>query len=244
MADPSLPTTHRVWRMKSEVKDTKDAKSIEESLSLEEEQVPTIKEGQILVQVACCTINHEDVLHLENAYVNTKDIPIPRGVGFEGSGKVVASKASFYLGLKVGSRVAFYSDQSCALAEYLVCDALTVTPIPAGVSYSTAAAAVTNAFSVLLMVQNLKKGGHKAVVNTVGAGSLGRLFTKHAKSLGINVIALVRRDAQKELCQADGAKVVLNLSDPDFDQQLSQAIQETNCHFAYDGLAGDMPDRF
>ena len=231
------------WRMASAVTDLADVDTMKKSLVLDQVPISQIQDGQVLVQVACCTINDEDRLHFQNEYINSKDILLPRAVGFEGAGKVVASKAPWYLFLKEDSRVAFYSDTATAMGEYLVCDALTVIPIPDGVSYSTGAASVTNPFTVLQMVLKVKRAGHTSVINTVGAGALGRLFSKHAKSVGIDVICLVRRDSQKEMCQADGAKVVLNMTDADFGKQLSRAIQDHNCQFAYDGLGGDMPDR-
>ena len=91
-------------------------------------------------------------------------------------------------------------------------DPTSLIAIPDGVSYETAACAVTNAFMVVLMADKVKRLGHKVVVNTVPAGVLGRLFTKYCASIGLDVIGTVRRDQQKEICIADGAKHVLSTS--------------------------------
>jgi NADPH2:quinone reductase len=208
--------------------------------------LPTLQSGQVLVQVVLCTINDEDRDHLMGHYINTNTIDMPRTLGFEGAGIVVASKIPFYMpGPKVGTRVAFYAEQSGAMAEYMVVnDPLTLIPIPDGVSYTTAAASVTNHFSVKIMADKVyRQRQHKVVLNTVPAGALGRIFTKYCTtSLGIDVIGLVRREEQKELVLADGAKYVLNTQDMDFEVQLKKLLHETNCKFAYDGLGSTMPN--
>jgi NADPH:quinone reductase-like Zn-dependent oxidoreductase len=147
-------------------------------------------------------------------------------------------------GPKVGTRVAFYAERSGALAEFMVVDdPMSLIPIPEGVSYVRAAASVTNHFSVKLMADRVHRQGHKVVLNTVPAGALGRIFTKYCTaSLGMDVIGLVRRDEQKALVMADGAKYILNMKDADFEAQLTQVLHKTNCKFAYDGLGGDIPN--
>jgi NADPH:quinone reductase-like Zn-dependent oxidoreductase len=56
----------------------------------------------------------------------------------------------------------------------------------------------------------------------------------------VQVINVVRRDAQVELLKAQGATVVLNSSDLDFDRQLHNACHQYDAHLAFDAVAGTM----
>lgn len=232
--------------MNGAAKSATDLSHIKEVMELNDGRaLPALESGQVLVKVAVCTINDEDVYHMTDDYVNSKRVPMPRTVGFEGAGVVVASAVPWYAphAPGVGRRVAFYADGGGAMTEYVVVDDPTsLIAIPDGTSYETAASAVTNPFTVLIMADRVKRLGHDVVINTVPAGALGRLFTKYCTdSLGITVIGTVRRDELKEAVLGDGAKYVLNMKDADFEDQLSQIVKETGCRFAYDGLGADMP---
>jgi NADPH:quinone reductase-like Zn-dependent oxidoreductase len=56
----------------------------------------------------------------------------------------------------------------------------------------------------------------------------------------VQIINVVRRDAQVELLKAQGATVVLNSSDLDFDRQLHNACHQYDAHLAFDAVAGTM----
>ena len=246
-----LPSSFKAWRMHEAIaKEREELSDVETlrnggSLSLDELTRPDLADGQVLVKVVRCTINNEDLLHLCDAYVNAQHVAMPRPIGFEGSGIIVQSKAPWYFGLNVGIRVAFYANDAGALGEYVVCDAMSVSPVPSddSVSYATAACSSMNAFTVILMVDKVKAAGHKTFISTASAGSLGRLVIKYAKSIGLDVIAIIRSDTQRDICLQDGAKCALNMKDEDFDDQLAQVIQTTGCKFAYDALGGDMPNK-
>jgi NADPH:quinone reductase-like Zn-dependent oxidoreductase len=59
-------------------------------------------------------------------------------------------------------------------------------------------------------------------------------------SEGVRVINVVRRDAQVDLLKGQGATVVLNSSEADFDQQLHDACHQYDAHLAFDAVAGPM----
>jgi NADPH:quinone reductase-like Zn-dependent oxidoreductase len=54
------------------------------------------------------------------------------------------------------------------------------------------------------------------------------------------VINVVRRDAQVELLKGQGATIVLNSSQADFDQQLHDACHQHNARLAFDAVAGPL----
>jgi len=60
------------------------------------------------------------------------------------------------------------------------------------------------------------------------------------QSEGIQVINVVRRDAQVDYLKGQGATVVLNSSEKDFDQQLHDACHQYNARLAFDAVSGPM----
>lgn len=87
------------------------------------------------------------------------------------------------------------------------------------------------------------KGGHKAIVLTAAASALGHMVNRLASGEGIQVINVVRREAQVELLQNQEASVVLNSSDSDFDEALRDTCHEHDARLATDAVAGELTAR-
>jgi NADPH:quinone reductase-like Zn-dependent oxidoreductase len=66
------------------------------------------------------------------------------------------------------------------------------------------------------------------------------MVNRLARRRGVQVINVVRRDAQVDLLRGEGATVVLNSSDEDFVDRLRDACREHGCHLAFDAVAGPM----
>jgi NADPH:quinone reductase-like Zn-dependent oxidoreductase len=88
-----------------------------------------------------------------------------------------------------------------------------------------------------------KEGGHKAVVITAAASSLGQMINRLFSAEGIQVVNVVRREAQVELLKRQGATIALNSSDADFDQQLHDSCHQHDVRLALDAVAGPMTTR-
>jgi len=87
-----------------------------------------------------------------------------------------------------------------------------------------------------------RQGGHKAIVNTAAASELGQMINRLGQSEGIQVIHIVRRDAQVELLKRQGASAVLNSSEPDFLEQFRDACHQYGARLAFDSVAGVMTE--
>ena len=75
---------------------------------------------------------------------------------------------------------------------------------------------------------------------TAAASALGQMVNRLFRSEGIEVINIVRRDAQVELLKEQGATIVLNSSEADFERQLYDACHQADAHLAFDAVAGEM----
>ncbi len=124
-----------------------------EVLQIREGEIPTIGEHEVLIEVKAAGVNRPDILQRRGLY------PMPEGVtpvpGLEVAGVVV----------KVGAQVTAFTpgDRVCALtngggyAEYCAVPAGQTLPIPAGLSFSEAAAIPETFFTVWANVFQLGK---------------------------------------------------------------------------------------
>lgn len=97
-----------------------------------------------------------------------------------------------------------------------------------------------NPLTASAFLEIAKDGEHKAIVFTAAASALGQMVNRLFQSEGVQVINIVRRDAQVELLKEQGATIVLNSSEANFDQQLHDACHQADAHLAFDAVAGSM----
>ncbi|WP_336335695.1 zinc-binding dehydrogenase [Pseudomonas putida] len=155
-------------------------------------------------------------------------------VGNEGAGTVVAA------GKKVaafeGKRVGMFGGGM--YADYRKIHADDVVVLPEGVSTSDGAAMFINPLTALGFVETARREGHKAIVHTPGASSLGLMLQRICLADGIPLVSIVRSAEQVALLQDIGARHVLNSQDQDFAERLVEAIAETGATIAFDAIGG------
>jgi NADPH:quinone reductase-like Zn-dependent oxidoreductase len=113
-------------------------------------------------------------------------------------------------------------------------------PLNESVSLEQGAMSIINPLTASAFLEITKDGGHKAIVLTAAASTLGQMVNRLGQSEGVQVINIVRRDAQVDLLKAQGATVVLNSSDGDFDRQFHDVCHQYDAHLAFDAVAGPM----
>ena len=161
-----------------------------EVLQIREGEIPTIGEHEVLIEVKAAGVNRPDILQRQGLY------PMPEGVspvpGLEVAGVVV----------KVGAQVTAFTpgDRVCALtngggyAEYCAVPAGQTLPIPAGLSFSEAAAIPETFFTVWANVFQLGKlqPGESILVHG-GASGIGTTAVLLCHALGMTVYATSAR---------------------------------------------------
>ena len=78
---------------------------------------------------------------------------------------------------------------------------------------------------------------------TAAASSPGKMVNRLGRNEGIQIVNVVRRDAQVDLLKAQGADIVLNSSEAGFEQQLHDACHRTNTRIAFDAVAGPLTNQ-
>jgi len=218
-----------------------DSFSGPEALRVEQRPVPKPGKDEVLVKVAASPINPSDLAFLDGEY-GFKNPP-PVVPGGEGSGTVVAVGPGPMGRYFLGKRVACLNQGkgSGMWAEYVVTSVKGgALPLAKAVSLEQGAMSIINPLTATAFLEIAKKGGHKNIVLTAAASSLGQMVNRLSRSEGVQVINVVRREAQVDLLKGQGATVVLNSSEADFDQQLHNACHRAAAHLAFDAVAGSM----
>lgn len=185
------------------------------SLELQEVPVPTLKPGEVLVEVKAAGVNRADLLQTQGNY------PVPAG-------------ASEILGLECAGVIADPGDTdrqqgekvACLLtgggyAEYVAVPAGQLLPIPEGYSFVEAASIVEVACTVwsnIGMLAGLKEG--QTFLIHGGGGGIGTFAIQMGKALGTTVAVTAGSPEKLETCRQLGADILINYKEEDFAEVL------------------------
>lgn len=225
-------------------------------LSIVERDVPQPEGSQVVVAVEASPINPSDLGVLLGAVdpgalqtdgadvvgrVPDQVLPLyrdrlgkPLPVGNEGAGTVVATGPD--AAHLQGRRVALFGGQMWA--DFRVADAAAVVELPDDVSTAQGAALFVNPLTALAMVETMRAEGHTALVHTAAASNLGQMLVRICAADGVGLVNIVRRPEQVQTLKAIGAEHVVDSSQPDFAQRLTEAIRETGATLAFDAIGG------
>jgi len=202
---PSLPSTMQAVEI--------TAPGAPDVLQLGSRALPTLKPGELLIQVAAAGINRPDVEQRKGAYPpppGASDIP-----GLEVAGTVVAM-AEDVQGWQLGDAV-------CALvsgggyAEYCSAPALQCLPVPKGLSMAEAAALPETFFTVWHNVFDRVglKSGENFLVHG-GTSGIGTTAIQLAHVFGARVFATAGSARKCEVCVELGADRAINYKTEDY----------------------------
>ncbi|MEM9278846.1 MAG: zinc-binding dehydrogenase, partial [Pseudomonadota bacterium] len=204
--------------------------------------VPSPGKGEVLVKMEASSCNPSDLLSMRGIYsVQAVD---GQTMGFEGCGRVVSSNAGPLGMFLKGKRVACAKQDGDGLwAEYACLPATNCIPVGDKFSAESAAAFVVNPMTSYAMMQEAKKAGKKAVIQTAAASQVGRGVIGLGKVYGIRTISVVRRDSQIEMLNRLGADHVLNQTSEHFDKELEELCSELLPETFLDPVGGQLTAR-
>ena len=212
-----------------------------EALRVEQRPVPKPGHDEVLVKVAASPINPSDLAFLEGQYGFKNQPPvIPGG---EGSGTVVAVGPGMMGRYFMGKRVAclWGGKGNGVWAEYAVVSTKGgALPLHQSVSLEQGAMSAINPLTAVAFLEIAKKSGCKTILLTAAASALGQMVNRLGQREGVQVINIVRRDAQVEFLKQRGATIVLNSSEANFDQQLHDVCHQYEARLALDAVAGPL----
>ncbi|MEM8492066.1 MAG: quinone oxidoreductase [Pseudomonadota bacterium] len=170
-----------------------------EVMQLTQVDLPDPGPGMVRISNRAIGVNYIDTYHRSGLY----PLPLPTGLGLEGSGVVEAVGAD--AGFSEGQRVAYFAAGIGAYAQAINLPAERVVALPDGVSFEQAAAVMLKGATVEYLVHRLfpLSGEHKTLFHAA-AGGVGLLFGQWAASLGVETIGTVSSEAKRELALANG----------------------------------------
>jgi NADPH2:quinone reductase len=166
--------------------------------------------GEVRIRVAAAGVGMWDQYERRGVL---GDLPLPRALGWEGSGVIEALGAGVDA-FAVSDPVIAYVRLAGFYAEQVVVPAHAVARAPRNVSLADAAAlpiAASTAWQALVERANVQSG--QVVLITAGAGGTGTYAIELAKHLGARVVATAG-PANQEFVRSLGADEVYNYADP------------------------------
>jgi len=208
-----------------------------EVLQIEEVPEPVPGHGEALVHVHACGVNFIDVYQRSGAYQS----PLPRGLGLEGAGTVV-SLGPGVEGVRVGDRVAWKHTPG-SYAERVAVEAHDLVPIPDGVDFETAAAAMLQGMTAHYLSHSTfpLQGGQRCIVHAA-AGGVGALLVQMAKKRGAIVFATCS-SGKVHIAEAAGADHVIAYDKADFVEEMKRLTDGAGVHVVYDSVGKTTFDR-
>lgn len=230
------------------------------TITLRQLDVPELKAHEVLVKMQAAPINPSDMWPMfgsadlskasYNATAQTLTAPLYAGtltrmksridqrlpIGNEGAGVVVAAGESEQAQALMGKVVGILS--GATYSEYCSVPYQACILHKEGTTAKQAASSFVNPLTALSMVETMRREGHKALVHTAAASSLGIMLNKICIAEEIDLINIVRNEENVTLLKNLGAKYVLNTASDDFKQNLYQALEETRATLAFDAIGG------
>jgi len=188
-----------------------------EVMHLREIPTPIPQESEVLIRVAVTGVNFIDLFVREGRYGNQ----LPFTPGQEAAGTVVAVGKSVSH-LQEGDRVAWCSVLG-TYAEYAVAPAERVVPIPIGVTFEQAAAALLQGMTAHYLSHSAYpiQPGDEVLIHA-GAGGTGLLLTQFAKSRGARVLTTVSNEEKAQLSYQARADDVILYTKSDFADEVKR----------------------
>lgn len=194
-------------------------------LRLVDAPVPNPGPGEVRVRLGACGVNPAETYIRSGTYTFYRP-SLPHIPGFDGAGVIDAVGADVAR-LEVGARVFVGSilahRKTGTYAEYTVCDADAVHPLPDHLSVAEGAAIGVpglTAYRALFQRGRLRPG--ETVLVHGGSGGVGTLAVQWARAHGATVIGTASTPEGREVVLAAGAHVVLDHSKPDHLGELTE----------------------
>ncbi|MEM7612285.1 MAG: zinc-binding dehydrogenase [Pseudomonadota bacterium] len=231
-------------------------------LELVEQDMPTPKPDQVIVQVEATPINPSDhgvmfgwaTMGKASSTGEGKDTvltaPVSEAgmrvmkarigqalpVGNEGAGTVVAAGDGDAAQALLGKTVAVMGGGM--YGEYRCLPAAMCMPLLPEHTAKDGASSFVNPLTALSFLETMRLEDHTAIVHTAAASNLGQMLNRICQADGVDLVNIVRRDEQAKLLRDMGAKYVVNSGDDSFMKDLIDAIHETGATLAFDATGG------
>lgn len=198
---------------------------------------PTAAPGEVVVDLHAAGVNFIDTYHRSGLY----DVALPFIPGSEGSGTVVEVGPDV-TGIEPGDRVA-WAGVGSSYATKVAVPASQALPVPDSMSLDVAAALPLQGMTAHYLACDTYPlaVGDRCLVHAA-AGGTGRLLVQIAKIRGAEVVATAGTAEKLELARAAGADHVINYTEGDLIDSITEAVGADAIDVVYDGVGASTFD--
>jgi NADPH2:quinone reductase len=213
----------------------------EENMIVTEVPDPDPGEHDAIVAVEYAGCNFADTMMRRGIYPHPKGYPLVAGL--ELAGKVVATGRSV-TNVKAGDRVAGFSEDAGAFAQYCAIPADRLTKLPDAISFDTAAAFFVQALTAWHLLHTVSKTnkGDVVLVHAIGGG-VGLYLTQLCVVAGATVIGTIGTAGKEKRPLAYGAAMVVNREQADFVAEVNAFTKGRGVDKIVDSTGGSILDR-
>jgi NADPH:quinone reductase len=202
-----------------------------ENMQLVDAAEPAPGPRQALVRIAASGVNFIDVYFRTGLY--KADLPITLGSEAAGTVEAVGAEVTE---VAPGDRVAYAMPRG-SYAEFAAVPAAQLVPIPAGVDFETAAAAMLQGMTAHYLTHSVYplKSGEACLVHAA-AGGTGGLIVQMAHKIGARVLATVSTEEKAAVARSHGASDVIIYTQSEFDSEVKRLTGGRGVDVVYDSV--------
>jgi NADPH2:quinone reductase len=188
-----------------------------EVLRVEDVPKPTPGPGQLLIRVQAAGVNPVDT-YIRSGTYSISNLPYTPGFDAAGTIDTVGPDVTNF---KPGERVYTSATVTGAYAEYALCSAKTVYPLPENVSFEQGAAlGVPYATAYRALFHRAKAIAGESVLVHGASGGVGTAAVQFARAAGLTVFGTSSSSEGKDLVKQQGAHHALDHKKPDYLEEL------------------------
>lgn len=204
-------------------------------LGVEERPLPEPGPGEVRVRTVLSPIHNHDLWTARGTYGFKPELPAQAGTEAVG---VVDALGEGVESPAVGQRVVTGGTFG-VWSEYFVAKAAGLIPVPDALSDETASQLVAMPFSALSLLDFLDVKPGEWVLQNAANGAVGRLLAQFAATRGVNVVGLVRREADVRVLAEAGIGHVVHTSDDAWRSEVAAITGGAPIRAAVDSVGGE-----
>jgi NADPH:quinone reductase len=194
-----------------------------EVLKLEDIPQPSPGPGQVLVRIRAAGINPLDTYIRAGSYASKPALPYTPGNDGAGTVESVGDGVQQF---KAGDRVYIGGSRTGTYAEYALCEAAQVHPLPEKISFVQGAAVNTPyAAAYRALFQRARAVAGDVLLVHGATGGVGIAGVQIARAAGLVVIGTGGTEEGRQLVKSQGAHHVLDHRAPDYLKQLMELTE-------------------
>ncbi len=207
-----------------------------EKLRLEAVTVADPGPGQLLVRHTAIAVNYHDTYVRSGLY---QTLALPGIPGLEAAG-VVQEVGPDVTRFRAGDRICYVAREYGAYARLRLLPEERAIRVPAGIGDELAASLSVKGFTACVLLHRVHavRAGESVLIHA-GAGGIGQMLVRWARSLGATVITTVGSPQKAAIAREAGAQHVIQYRDENFVARVRDITAGHGVAVAYDGVGKD-----